>query len=85
MTTEFKIGDCIRKVFNNQPVDEKIFKIVDLKEVKGGDWHDGFTVSFVATIETETEEPETEESEEYCIQYINYMCQINNVYAALVK
>ena len=85
MTTEFKIGDCIRKVFNNQPVDEKIFIIVDLKEVKGGDWHDGFTISFVATIEPETEKPETEEPEEYCIQYINYMCQINNVYAALVK
>jgi hypothetical protein len=84
MTTEFKIGDCIRKVFNNQPVDEKIFKIVDLKEVKGGDWHDGFTISFVATIETETEEPETEEPEEYCIQYINYMCQINNVYGIKV-
>ena len=85
--TEFKIGDRIKKVFKNQLVDNQIFKIVDLKEIKGGNWHDGFTINFVVTIEpeTETEEPETEEPEEYCIQYINYMCQINNVYAALVK
>jgi len=88
MNCDFKIGDHIRKVFNNQTVDNKIFKIIDLKEVKGGDWHDGFTISFVATIElvlSEIINPETEEPEEYCIQYINYMCQINNVYAALVK
>jgi len=94
MTTEFKIGDHIKKVLNEQYSDNKIFKIVDLKEVKGGDWHDGFSISLFATIEVvltddavnpETEEPETEEPEEYCIQYINYMCQINNVYAALVK
>lgn len=94
MTTEFKIGDHIKKVFDNQHVDNKIFKIIDLKKVKGGDWHDGFTFSLIATIELvltddavnpETEEPETEEPEEYCIQYINYMCHINNVYANRVE
>jgi len=83
---DFKIGDCIKKVFENQCIDNKIFKIIDLKEVKGGDWHDGFSISLIATIESivsddDAVNPETEEQEEYCIQYINYMCQINNVYA----
>jgi hypothetical protein len=87
--TEFKIGDRIKKVFEKQYVDNKIFKIVDLKEVKGGNWHDGFTISFVVTIEPETDENDEKKKEkeknDYCIQYINYMCQINNVYAIKVE
>ena len=87
MTTEFKIGDHIRKVFDKLYIDEKMFKIIDLKEIKGGNWHDGFDISFVATIELivtdDFEKPETE-TEDFCIQYINGMCQINNVYAILV-
>ena len=84
-TTEFKIGDHIKKVHNKMLNDNNIFKIVEIKEVKAGNWHDGFTFSFIATIELKTdgENPETD-TEDYCIQYINYMCQINNVYAARV-
>ena len=83
MQTEFKIGDHIKKLLNNTYITEKIFKIIDLKEVKGGNWHDGFDISIVATIESllnDENKPETE-TEEYCIQYINGMCQINNVFA----
>ena len=80
MQTYFNIGDNIKKV-----EDEQIYTITDLKEVKGGNWHDGFSISIMATIETALNSdinPETETiTEEYCIQYINYMCQINNVYA----
>jgi hypothetical protein len=87
-TTEFKIGDHIKKVFDTKmPNDTNIFEIMNIKEIKGGNWHDGFTLSFIATIELKTDEenvkPETD-TEDYCIQYINYMCQINNVYAARV-
>jgi len=81
---EIKIGDHIKKVIDKNAID-KIFKIIDLKEVKGGNWHDGFTISIIATIELidNFEKPETE-IEEFCIQYLNGMCQINNVYATLV-
>ena len=87
-TTEFKIGDHIKIVFDTKmPNDTNIFEIMSIKEIKGGNWHDGFTLSFIATIELKTDEenvkPETD-TEDYCIQYINYMCQINNVYAARV-
>ena len=97
MTTEFKIGDYIKKTFKpiNLLTDNQIFKIIDLKKVKGGNWHDGFSISFIATIEPVIDHavnPETETEEycvqymckinkEYCVQYINYMCQINNIYA----
>jgi hypothetical protein len=88
-TVEIKIGDHIKKVIDKNAIDkneiDKTFKIVDLKEIKGGNWHDGFTISIIATIELKTdgENPETD-TEEFCIQYINGMCQINNVYATLV-
>ena len=88
MTTVFKIGDHIKKVYKSVNLLDhtQIFKIIDLKEVKGGNWHDGFSFSVIATIESiisDNKIPEIE-TEEYCIQYINYMCQINNVYATLV-
>ena len=88
MTTIFKIGDHIKKVEEDQ-----IFEIIDLKEIKGGNWHDGFSITFVATLElvsaTDTVlidaiKPETE-TEDFCVQYINYMCQINNLYAKRIE
>ena len=88
MISEFKIGDHIKKVFNNPYIAKKTFKIIDLKEVKGGNWHDGFSVSIIATIETiatdDPIKPETD-TEEYCIQHINVMCQINNVFATRIE
>ena len=97
MISEFKIGDHIKKVFNNPYIAKKIFKIVDLKEVKGGNWHDGFSVSIIATIEpiipdtvladavlADAVNPETD-TEEFCIQYINIMCQINNIFARRIE
>ena len=92
MISEFKIGDHIKKVFGNLYMSEKIFKIIDLKEVKGGNWHDGFSVNIVATIEpiipdsvlADAVNPETD-TEEYCIQHINVMCQINNIFARRIE
>ena len=88
MTTIFKIGDHIKKA-----EDDQIFEIIDLKEVKGGNWRDGISITIVATLEPVSQEdtvlanaikPETN-TEEYCIQYMNYMCQINNLYAIKVQ
>ena len=78
MNCNFKIGDHIKKVM----IDNKIFKIVDLKEIKGGNWHDGFSLTFIATIEeiSNADTVITNAVEDYCIQYINYMCQINNTF-----
>jgi len=86
LSINFKIGDHIKKVIDKNAIDNKIFQIINIKEIKSGNWHDGYSFSFIATIEpvlNDDIKPETD-IEEYCIQYINYMCQINNVYAALV-
>jgi len=96
LSIDFKIGDHIKKVFDKNAIDKNainkdknntIFKITNIKAIKGGNWHDGFTLSFIATIEPvlseENVKPETD-TEEYCIQYINYMCQINNTFAIKV-
>lgn len=91
MNCNFKIGDHIKKVIDKISIDKisvdnKIFKITDLKEIKGGNWHDGFSLTFIATIEpvlNDNIKPEID-IEEYCIQYINYMCQINNTFVIKV-
>ncbi len=77
MSTIFMIGDYIKKSINNIIIDNMIYKIINLKEVKGGNWHDGFDISIIATISCDSK-PETDE---YCIQYINNMCQINSSFA----
>jgi hypothetical protein len=71
------VGDHIKKSINNLIIDNKIYKIIDLKEVKGGNWHDGVDLSIIATICCDSE-PETDE---YCIQYTNNMHQINSSFA----
>jgi hypothetical protein len=77
MTSNFMVGDHIKKSINNLIIDNKIYKIIDLKEVKGGNWHDGVDLSIIATICCDSE-PETDE---YCIQYTNNMRQINSTFA----
>lgn len=88
MPSEFKIGDHIKKIFGHINLLEynQIFKIINLKELKDGNWHDGFSVSIIATLEpitTNNVNPETE-IEEYCVQHFNYMCQINDIFATKV-
>ena len=77
MSSIFMVGDYIKKSINNLTIDNTIYKIIQLKEVKGGNWHDGFNTSLIATISCDSE-PETDE---YCIQYTNNMCQINSSFA----
>ena len=81
MFTEFKIGDHIKKAINNLIIDNTIYKIIDLKEIKSGNWHDGFDISVIATISC-VSEPETDE---YCIQYTNNMCQIHSNFAIKIN
>lgn len=74
MSTIFMVGDHIKKSINDLIIDNTIYKIIDLKEVKGGK---GFDTSIIATI-TCICEPETDE---YCVQYTNNMCQIKSTFA----
>lgn len=77
MSAIFMVGDHIKKSINNLIIDNIIYKIIDLKEVKGGNWHDGFDKSIIATISSDSEP----EINEYCVQYTNNMCQINSNFA----
>jgi hypothetical protein len=77
MSIIFMVGDYIKKSINNLIIDNTIYKIVDLKEIKGGNWHDGFDTSIIATISCICEP----EIDDYCLQYTNKMCQINSSFA----
>jgi hypothetical protein len=77
MSFIFMVGDHIKKSINNLIINNTIYKIIDLKEVKGGNWHDGFDTSIIATISCDSEP----EIDEYCVQYTNNMCQIKSTFA----
>ena len=72
--SELKVGDQINKLTNNI-VDPDIYNIIDIKRIKGGNWHDGYTETIVAKL---SKDPTN--VIEYCLQYRNQMCQINNIY-----
>jgi hypothetical protein len=46
--TGFKIGDHIYKIQNGVPDTTSIYTILDIREVNGGNWHHGFTISYIA-------------------------------------
>lgn len=84
LNNKFKIGDYIYKLINNIPIDKTVFKIIELKKVKCGNWHDGYAINTIAKLKKiNVEEIYLQETfeHEYCIEYYNYMCQIYTVYA----
>ena len=76
--SEFKIGDQILKRIN-KIVDPIVYKIIGIKTIKGGNWHDGYSETIMATLLIDTFK------EEYCIQYSNNMCQINDIFAVNIN
>jgi hypothetical protein len=74
MISEFKIGDHIKKAINDLIIDNTIYKIIDLKEVKSDNL---LGVSIIATISSDSKP----EIDEYRIQYTNNRCQIHSNFA----
>ena len=83
---DYKAGQYIYKTTINNKIDAelKLYKILSIKEERGGNWHDGFSISYIATILSQDSTTDYS-TEEYLIQYINQMCQINLLYGIIVK
>ena len=81
----FKKGDYIYKLIDNE-LDQShtLYKILDIKEIKGGNWHDGLDITFIATLLSQDIKTEYSNTEEYNIQYTNKMCKTNVKYAIFV-
>jgi hypothetical protein len=47
---DFKVGDKIHKIVNNIILIEKKYIILSIREKKGGNWHDGYSIEYIATI-----------------------------------
>jgi len=69
-----KVGDCIFKksVNESSTVNESSYRIVYLviaiKEIHDGNWHDGYTMSYIATIRPSNQNEEYSD-EEYLVAY----------------
>jgi hypothetical protein len=83
---DFKVGDMIHKIINNIILLEKMYIILSIREKKGGDWHDGYSIEYIATINEIKEVFENNEivEEEYLLRYTNYMCQCDVIFADLI-
>jgi hypothetical protein len=79
----FKIGEHIYKMQNSIPDTSSIYTILDIREVNGGNWHDGYTISYVGKIQL-TDTAKSDFTEEYTLHFVNYMCQIDLYFAAKI-
>ena len=61
-----------------------LYKILSIKETKGGNWHDGYTITFIATLLSQDIKTEYSNTEEYDIQYTNKMFHVDQKYAVFV-
>jgi hypothetical protein len=82
---DFKKGDYIYKLINNElDRTHTLYKILDIKERKGSNWHDGNDITFIATLLSQDIKTEYSNTEEYDIQYTNKMCLTNIKHATIV-
>jgi hypothetical protein len=84
--SDFKKGDYIYKLIKNElDQDLILYKILNIKEKKSGNWHDGYSITFTATLLSQDIKTEYSNTEEYDIQYTNKMCQVDQKYAVFVN
>jgi len=88
----------IHKIINNIILLEKIYIILSIREKKGGNWHDGYSIEYIALMKEVFELEEVFENnetnkehnlvkvkeEEYLLRYTNYMCQDDVILADLI-
>ena len=85
MTTQkqhtFAIGDLVHRIIPTSPLPTpEIYTIVSIHEEHGGSFHDGFSISTIATlVDVKTRETFSD----LCIRYKNVMCSILHDYVVL--
>ena len=79
----FNPGDHIYKIQNGFPDTSSIYTILDIREEKGGNWHDGYTISYIATIQNHN--ITDKDTEKYTLRFVNYMCQIDLYFVSKVN
>ena len=76
----FKKGDNIYLIKDNEPDKNNSYIIHYVEIIKGGNWHDGYDESHYAYLEN----TKTNLCERKLIVYLNMMCQINKFYAVKI-
>jgi hypothetical protein len=72
----FNIGDTVKKNDKNNKEEELLLIIVDIFIIKGGDFHDGYTITKHAKLSDNTF---------YELSYDNNMANIHITYFTLTK
>jgi hypothetical protein len=65
-----KVGDCIFKKSVNESSHRIVYLVMAIKEIHDGNWHDGYTMSYIATIRPYDEHLDDEHlDEEYLVAH----------------
>jgi len=73
ITHVFHVGDLVRRILReNDPPTTDIYRIETLREENGGSFHDGYTITTIATL---CNIATKEEEHDVVIRYDNYMCR----------
>ena len=83
ITHVFHVGDLVHRILReNDPPTTDIYRIETIREENGGSFHDGYTITTIATL---CNIATKEEERDVAIRYDNYMCRKVYDYAVLIK
>ena len=83
-TLKFKIGDIIYKMVGGKIDTSTKYKIKELIVEDNANWHSGYEVTIIAKLSKLGVSINEPVLEDYPIQYMAHMYQMDNVYATLV-
>ena len=78
---DFKDGDFVYIINNNQPKKNKTYKVLKLDYEEGGSFHDGYEIHLTAILE----DTKTRKLDKYTVAFFNVMCQTQEVYFVNIK
>ena len=83
ITHVFHVGDLVHRILReNDPPTTDIYRIETIREENGGSFHDGYTITTIATL---CNIATKEEERDVVIRYDNYMCRKVYDYAVPIK
>ena len=83
-TIRFKVGDIIYKMSNGKIDTTAKYKIKEITIEDNANWHSGYEVTVMAKLSKLGVSINEQIVEDYPIQYMAHMYQMDNVYATLV-
>ena len=84
-TIRFKVGDIIYKMSNGKIDTTNKYKIKEITIEDNANWHSGYEVTVMAKLSKLGVSINEQIVEDYPVQYISHIYQMDNIYAVVVS